>query len=427
MAQPTSTLDALLNADHEVPYGEAQQVSPLVRRITANNPGKFTFRGTGTYIVGQGKVAIVDPGPDDDAHIQALLHAVRGEEVTHILITHTHIDHSPATRAVKEATGAVVYAFGPHPSEPEEAASSATPSDGAKSSKQSLQSRSDQSEAIEKSAFDKSSSRNDSDQEGTQQGAALGGNPTSWAPQNNSDQEGTQREQPGEDDSEKSGDLEFSPDETILHGDVISVGDHSSSSTSDPAANWTFECLHTPGHISNHICFALREEEALFTGDHIMGWSSTVIPPPHGSLAEYLASLELLLPRYDQTYWPTHGPPISLNASSLSNNPPLSAISPAARPKSATSAVPSISPQTFAAALLQHRHDRTNQILACLADGPKTIDQLVAVIYADKPKDLHKPAAQSVKAHLIHLTETAQVREEIPTQEAAPLYYLNSS
>lgn len=377
MAQPTSTLDALLNADHEVPYGEAQQVSPLVRRITANNPGKFTFRGTGTYIVGQGKVAIVDPGPDDDAHIQALLHAVRGEEVTHILITHTHIDHSPATRAVKEATGAVVYAFGPHPAELEEAASSATPSDGTKSSMQSLKSRSDQSEAIEKS-----NPQNNSDQEGTQQGAALGGNPTSSAPQNNSDQKGTQQEQPGEDDSEKSGDLEFSPDETILHGDVISVGDHASRSTSDPAANWTFECLHTPGHISNHICFALRDEEALFTGDHIMGWSSTVIPPPHGSLAEYLASLELLLPRSDKTYWPTHGPPIS------------------------------ISPQTFAAALLQHRHDRTNQILACLADGPKTIDQLVAVIYADKPKDLHKPAAQSVKAHLIHLTETAQVREE---------------
>lgn len=384
MPQPTSTLDTLLNTDHEVPYGEAQQVSPLIRRITANNPGKFTFRGTGTYIVGQGKVAIIDPGPDDDAHIQALLHAVRGEEVTHILITHTHIDHSPATRAVKEATGAVVYAFGPHPAEPEEAASSATPSDGNKSSEQSLKSRSGQYEAVGKSN-----------------------------PQNNSDQGGTQQEPPSQDDSEKSGDLEFSPDETILHGDVISVGDHSSSSTSGPAVNWTFECLHTPGHISNHICFALREEEALFTGDHIMGWSSTVIPPPHGSLAEYLTSLELLLPRSDKTYWPTHGPPISLKASSLSNTPPLSATSPAARPKSATSAVPSISPQTFAAALLQHRHDRTNQILACLAEGPKTIDQLVAVMYADKPKDLHKPAAQSVKAHLIHLTETTKVREEI--------------
>ena len=404
-------------------------MSPLVRRITADNPGKFTFRGTGTYIVGQGKVAIIDPGPANDAHIQALLHAVRGEEVTHILITHTHIDHSPATRAVKEATGAVVYAFGPHPAELEEAASSAAPSDGAKSSKQSLQSRSDQSEAIEKS-----NPQNNSDQEGTQQGAALGGNPTSWAPQNNSDQEGTQQEPPNQDDSEKSGDLEFSPDETILHGDVISVGDHSSSSTSDPAANWTFECLHTPGHISNHICFALRDEEALFTGDHIMGWSSTVIPPPHGSLAEYLASLELLLPRSDKTYWPTHGPPISLNASFLSATPPsrsstpsLSSNSPTTQSKSTTSVAPSISPQTFAAALLQHRHDRTNQILACLAEGPKTIDQLVATMYADKPKDLHKPAAQSVKAHLIHLTETAQVREEIPTQEAAPLYYLNSS
>ena len=327
MSQPVSKLEALLNTEHEVPYGEAQQASPLVRRITANNPGKFTFRGTGTYIVGHGKVAIIDPGPDDEAHIQSLLQAVRGEEVTHILITHTHIDHSPATRAVKEATGAMVYAFGSHPAESKE----------------------------------------------------------------NADQE-----QPNEDDSEKSGDLEFSPDETILHGDVINVGDHSSSSTGD-SANWTFECLHTPGHISNHICFALREEQALFTGDHIMGWSSTVIPPPHGNLADYLASLELLLPRNDKTYWPTHGPPISLN------------------------------PQTFAAALLQHRHDRTNQILACLTEGPKTIDQLVADIYAEKPKELHKPAAQSVKAHLIHLTETAQVQEQIPAQEAAPLYSLNSS
>ena len=327
MSQPTSKLEALLNTDHEVPYGEAQHVSPLVRRITANNPGKFTFLGTGTYIVGHGKVAIIDPGPDNEAHIQALLHAVRGEEVTHILITHTHIDHSPATRAVKEATGATVYAFGSHPAESKENA---------------------------------------------------------------------EQEQPDEDDSEKSGDLEFSPDETVIHSDVISVGDHASSSTSD-SASWTFECLHTPGHISNHICFALREEQALLTGDHIMGWSSTVIPPPHGNLAEYLTSLELLLPRNDKTYWPTHGPPISLN------------------------------PQAFVAALLQHRHDRTNQILACLTEGPKTIDQLVADIYADKPKELHKPAAQSVKAHLIHLTETSQVQEQIPAQEAAPLYSLNSS
>ena len=366
MSQPISKLEALLNTEHEVPYGEAQQVSPLVRRITANNPGKFTFRGTGTYIVGHGKVAIIDPGPDDEAHIQSLLQAVRGEEVTHILITHTHIDHSPATRAVKEATGATVYAFGSHPGEPEEAAS-ASLSDGNKSSRQGLKSRSWQSEAIGKSNI-----------------------------RENSEQESTDQEQPDEDNSEKSGDLEFSPDETILHGDVINVGDHASSSTSD-SANWTFECLHTPGHISNHICFAFQEEQALFTGDHIMGWSSTVIPPPHGNLADYLASLELLLPRNDKTYWPTHGPPISLN------------------------------PQTFAAALLQHRHDRTDQILACLAEGPKTIDQLVAVMYADKPKELHKPAAQSVKAHLIHLTETAQVQEQIPAQEAAPLYSLNSS
>lgn len=382
-------LEALLNTDHEVPYGEAQQVSPLIRRVTANNPGKFTFRGTGTYIVGHGKVAIIDPGPDDDTHIQALLHAVRGEEVSHILITHTHIDHSPAVRAVKEATGATVYAFGPHPRDPEETAPDTSASDGSKSSRQSLKSRSGQSEAVAK--------------------------PNS------------------QDDSEKSGDLEFSPDETILHGDIIGAGDHGGSFTSDTVANWSFECLHTPGHISNHICFALREEEALFTGDHIMGWSSTVIPPPHGSLAEYLASLELLLPRSDKTYWPTHGPPISLNAVPLfttpsrSTTPSLSSNSPTTHSKSMTSSAPSISPQAFVAALLQHRHDRTDQILACLAEGPKTIDQLVATMYADKPKELHKPAAQSVKAHLIHLTETAKVQEEIPTQETAPLYSLKSS
>ena len=404
MSDTTPTLETLLNTDHEVPYGEAQQVSPLVRRVTAKNPSRFTFRGTGTYIVGHGKVAIIDPGPDDEAHIQALLHAVRGEEVTHILITHTHRDHSPATRAVKEATEAVVYGFGPHPRDQEEAESSASHSDSNKSSKQSLKSRSGQSETIGKPNI-----------------------------QNDSDMESTEQEQPGEDASENSGDLEFSPDETVLHDDVISVGDHGGSSASNLVTDWSFECLYTPGHISNHICFALREEEALFTGDHIMGWSSTVIPPPHGSLAEYLASLELLLPRSDKTYWPTHGPPVCLNAPSLSTtpsrsaSPSLSSNSPATQSKSTTFSAPSISPQAFAAALLQHRHDRTDQILACLAEGPKTIDQLVATMYADKPKELHKPAAQSLKAHLIHLTETAEAREEILTQEAAPLYSLKSS
>ena len=350
MTDSAPPLETLLNTDHEVLHGETQQVTPMVRRITANNPGKFTFRGTGTYIVGHGKVAIIDPGPADDAHIQALLNAVRGEEVTHILITHTHRDHSPATRAVKEATGATVYGFGPHPSE-DPTASEIIPDE----------------------------------------------------------------DQTPEDNSEKSGDMDFHPDETIRHGDVISSDAKSGSAQHNITETaWTFQCLHTPGHISNHICFALREEQALFTGDHVMGWSSTVIPPPHGNLTEYLASLELLLHRNDQTYWPTHGPPISLDPSSLSHK------------TSSTRVQPSISPQAFTAALLQHRHSRTNQILTCLAEGPKTIDQLVAEMYADKPKELHKPAAQSVKAHLIHLTETAKVQENLSTPQATPHYSLTS-
>ena len=266
----------------EVDYGAVVEMAPGLRRVVANNPGKFTYRGTGTYIVGRGRVAIVDPGPDDNQHIAAVLAAVAGERVEALLITHTHRDHSPASRAVGEATDAPTYGFGPHPP--------ADADDGK---------------------------------------------------------------------NEERGDLEFTPDGAVVHGDVIE------------GPGWSFECLYTPGHISNHIAYRWREASGVFTGDHIMGWSTTIVPPPDGNMTDYMASLRLLADSpHDQAYWPTHGPPVS-------------------------------EPQALVEALYSHRLDRERQILECLTTGPQTIPEMVQVMYADVAKELHEPAARSVLAHLI--------------------------
>ena len=307
---PQPRLEDLLDVHHDPAYGEVVQAAPLVQRVTAANPSPFTFAGTGTYIVGRQRVAVVDPGPDDAAHVTALLRALEGRTVTHICITHTHSDHSPASRALAAATGAPVLGFGPHP-----------PSDA--------------------------------------------------------------RRGDGESVTEEPGDWEFAPDGVLRHGDVI-AGD-----------GWTLECLHTPGHISNHLCFALPEERAVFTGDHVMGWSSTIIPPPDGNLGDYLRSLELLVGRGDgdQVYWPTHGPAIT-------------------------------SPLRYARALLAHRHHRTAQILDCLSDGPATIPSLVARMYIDTPKLLHPAAERSVLAHLIHLTQEGRVTSEPAPEERDTGYAL---
>ena len=283
-------------------YGRADQVSPLVRRIVADNPSRFTYHGTGTFIVGPtgGDVASIHPGPDDEAHVAALLAAVDGQTVTHILITHTHPDHSPATTAVKAATGATTYGFGPHP----EAAIKA------------------HEERIRRA---------------TEAG-----------------------EDPESDDGEGGGDIDFVPDIAVADTDIVA------------GEGFTFECLHTPGHISNHLCFALAEEQTLFTGDHVMGWSTTVIPAPDGDLADYMDGLERLVGRSETTYRPTHGPAIT-------------------------------DPIPFVTALLAHRRHRENQIVAALTDGPRTVAALVADIYADVDEKLHKAAGASVFAHLLAL------------------------
>lgn len=290
-------LEELFDTDHSPAYGEVVQVAPLVQRVTAANASPFTFAGTGTYVVGGQRVAVIDPGPDDAAHTEALLRGLEGRTVTHICITHTHSDHSPASRALAEATGAPILGFGPHPA-----------ADAGR---------------------------------GGAEAAAV---------------------------QEEPGDWDFMPDARLVHGDVVD-GD-----------GWTLECLYTPGHISNHLCFALPEEAAVFTGDHVMGWSSTIIPPPDGNLGDYLRSLELLIARggRDHVYWPTHGPPIT-------------------------------TPNRYARALLAHRHRRTEQILACLGEGPATIPAMVARMYTTTPKVLHPAAALSVLAHLIHLAEEGKV------------------
>ena len=193
--------------DFTAPYDSVVSVAPRIRRLLARNPGPFTFRGTGVTIVGQGHVVVIDPGPDDPHHLAVLRDALKNETVTHILVTHTHRDHSPASRALEQWTGAKTYGFGPHGSGKAE------------------------------------------------EGIVI----------------------------EEGGDMEFRPDIEVRDGDVIQARDFS------------LACVHTPGHTSNHICYALLEEKALFSGDHVMGWSTTVVAPPDGDMAQYLRSLEKLL------------------------------------------------------------------------------------------------------------------------------------
>ena len=269
-------------------YREPTTLTPLVRRVIAENPSAFTFKGTGTYIVGRdapgAAVAVIDPGPDMDEHVAALLLAVEGQRVSHILVTHTHRDHSPAAAALKAATGAPVWGCGPH--------------------------------------------------------ARYEG-------------EGV----------EAGGDLDYVPDRELKDGDVVE------------GEGWSFEAVHTPGHTSNHICFALREENALFCGDHVMGWSTTIVSPPDGDMLAYMTSLAKLRARGETRYYPTHGAPID-------------------------------EPHAFVDALAAHRREREDQIAVCLADGVGRIPDMVARMYADIDPKLHPAAARSVLAHLEHMMAT---------------------
>lgn len=277
-----------LNRELDFTYGHVSVLSPMIRRVVAENPSAFTFKGTGTYIVGRGEVAVIDPGPYDEAHFEALQRALKGETVTHILVTHTHRDHSPGVKLLQPATDAPTYGFGPH--------------------------------------------GGDGSQSGVEEGA----------------------------------DYDFAPDVAIKDGDVIEGRD------------WTFEAVHTPGHTSNHLCFALKEEDVLFSGDHVMGWSTTVVSQPDGDMGDYMRSLEKLLARDDGAYWPTHGAAIA-------------------------------DPQAHVTALLAHRRHREDQIAACIADGRTTIPEMVEAMYVDLDPRLVRGAGRSVQSHLIHMIENGQI------------------
>jgi len=272
----------------DIEYGRCDEVGPLIRRVTANNPGPFTYKGTGTYIVGRGEVAVIDPGPDMGDHLQAIEAAIPGERVSHILVTHHHLDHSPLAKPLSERTGAKVW------------------------------------------------------------GRAVAG--------------------PIVEDAVKleAGYDRFTPDIPLIGGEVIE-GD-----------GWTFEAMHTPGHTSNHICYALRQENALFSGDHIMGWSTTVVTPPDGNMGDYLRSLERVSERGFATLWPTHGPPIR-----------------------------DVAP--FLEAYAAHRRDRERQILDRLAAGDTRIKVMVPTMYAAVDPRLHPAAAHSVLAHMIELVNSGRV------------------
>ena len=274
--------------DIDVEYGRCDRVSPLIRRVTANNPGPFTFRGTGTYIVGRGEVAVIDPGPELSEHLDAILAATTGERISHIFITHHHLDHSPLARPLSKATGATIY------------------------------------------------------------GCAVAGPLV---------EDGVQVE---------AGYDHFVPDVSVCGGATIAGG------------GWTMEAIATPGHTSNHICYALAEENALFSGDHIMGWSTTVITPPDGDMGDYLRSLGVIQARGFDTLWPTHGPPITQVA-------------------------------PFIDAYIAHRRERERQILDRLAAGDSRIAQMVPRLYAAVDERLWPAAARSVQAHMIELVQTGRV------------------
>ena len=288
------------NLDFE--YGVLETVAPSVRRVIARNPSPFTFHGTGTYVVGHGRVAVIDPGPALGDHIEALAGGLRGETITHVLVTHTHRDHSPGCALLRRFSPAPTYGFGPH--------GSGRPKAG------------EEVEVVEEGA-----------------------------------------------------DFEFEPDIEVRDGDVIECD------------GFSFECVYTPGHTSNHVCYRLREERALFCGDHVMGWSTTIVSPPDGHMGTYIASLERLLDDDDRTYWPTHGAPIR-------------------------------DPGPFVESLIEHRRLRTRQIEACLCDGLDTIPGMVNRLYHDLPAGMHPAAARSVLSTIIHLVE----RGDVVCSEAASVH-----
>ena len=270
--------------------GVPEQRERLVSRVLAPNPSPFTYTGTQVHLVGTTDLAIIDPGPDDPAHLAALTAAIAGRRVVAIVVTHTHRDHSPATRPLAAITGAPIVGCAPL-------------------------------------ALDDLGPRADA-----------------------------------------SFDADYAPDRVMAEGDSVS------------GEGWTLSAIATPGHTSNHLAFALPESKALFSGDHVMGWSTSIVSPPDGDMASYMVSLEKLLPRDDRIYYPGHGDPIE-------------------------------TPQRLVRGMLGHRKQREGQILRLLRASSETIPAMVARMYVGIDPRLFSAAERSVLAHLIDLRQRGQVRE----------------
>ncbi len=269
-------------------HGERVDVAPGVLRVTADNGGPFTFRGTNTFLVGERELAVIDPGPDDPAHMKALERAIAGRTVSHILVSHTHRDHAPGAPLLQAMTGAPILAEGPHRTARDLHIGETNPLDA-------------------------------------------------------------------------SADHAFAPDETLADGALVE-GD-----------GWTLEAVATPGHTANHLAFALREEKILFSADHVMAWSTSIVAPPDGSMGDFMASLDKLLARDETCYLPAHGGAVS-------------------------------EPAAFVRGLKAHRKMRERAILDRLSKGDRMIGDIVAANYRGLDKRLIGAAALSTLAHLEDLT-----------------------
>ena len=265
------------------PTGLVEQAEPLVRRVLAPNPSPYTYTGTQTYIVGAGPdVAVIDPGPDEGDHVDAILAGVGDAAIAAIMCTHTHRDHSPASRPLAQRTGAPIVGCAPL--------------------------------ALE----------------------AIG--PRADAPF----------------------DKDYAPDRVLEDGEQMRGTD------------WTLTAVHTPGHTSNHLCFALEESGALFTGDHVMGWSTSVVVPPDGDMGDYMRSLDKLQQREDRVYYAAHGAPIE-------------------------------NTRQLVRGMIGHRRQRENQILRLLGEDPRAIPAFIPQMYKGLDERLIPAAEMSVEAHLLDL------------------------
>ncbi len=271
------------------PIGIAERLTPWVERVLAPNASPMTFRGTNSYLYGQDSLALIDPGPDSAPHRQALLAAINGRPVTAILVTHSHLDHSPLARPLGQALGVPVYGFG--------------------------NSKAGRSEVMQTLSLP-----------GTEGGEGV--------------------------------DHDFTPDIRLFDGAIV-TGD-----------NWSLTALHTPGHFGNHLCFS--DGLHLFSGDHVMGWASSLVSPPDGDLTQFMASCRNLLNRPESQYFPGHGAPIN-------------------------------DPQARLRWLIDHRLQRENQILQQLQAGVTNAYEITENLYSDVPRALHPAALRNVFAHLIDL------------------------